>query len=317
MNVEYVLVDLISKRVSKTTHTLQSKNELSDLFESLDAANALLKEVVVAQQEDKKTVIVFFNGVSARVPMAPEEQASPRVKEILKLSKTNLTDGVKEEQKRGVSWMPSKKVLLTGVGTKASLVGLYKLITYKKKEKAYWFQLTNSVQKKKKKFETTFELLKTDADSTNWQPELGNLINSQKERSESLSVFRDIANQIYKSYLQLVHEFEQFFHQFLRTKAVKRKFNGIILPLTNIWSKVNFETIKSTAYVRIYDLFTKQSEPYNEQVLQIAFNQIIRKFNTDVENYCKNLDPLTRFQMSQHVMTNLNEYYTTLQDQLK
>lgn len=172
-------------------------------------------------------------------------------------------------------------------------------------------------REKKKKFEPIFEQKKTDANSINWQPELGNLINSQKERSESLGVFRTIANQISKSYRQLVHEFEQFFHQFLRTKAVERKFYGITLPLTNILSQVNFETIKSTAYVGIYDLFIKQSEPYNEQVLQDAFTRIIRQFDTAVSKYCKNLDTLTRFLLSQQVKQNLNEYYTTLQNQLK
>lgn len=127
-NAEYVLVDLNTKQVSKSTHTLHSTNELSDLFESLDAANALVKEIVVATPTPKthnKTVLVLFKGVSARVPMVPEEQASPRVKEILKLSKTNLTDGVKEEQKRG-SQMPSKTLVAAGLGATA-LMALYKL----------------------------------------------------------------------------------------------------------------------------------------------------------------------------------------------
>lgn len=313
MNVEYVLVDLISKRVSKTTHTLQSKNELSDLFESLDAANALLQKVVVASAPSAtttpnahdKTIIVFFNGVSARVPMVQEEQASSRVKEILKLSKTNLTDGVQEEQKQGRWMVPSKKLVLAGYGATASLASLLALYQYRKLEKKYlstlteeekqsfakqrkvarlklfgfdklfeyekqenefWLNLTTDVEQQRKMFAEEFAKAKTDNQNTNLTPQLGEDLNDLiTKRIEANTKFIQLSANVCNKINELKKDFDKLFTKIFKTVAVLQQFNEIVLPLKTILMDTNFEILKNYAYTDIDRLFQQTSSQPNNQ----------------------------------------------------
>ena len=113
---EFVLVDLTTKKVSTATHSLQDKNELVDLFESLDPKKAHITEVVAnfAENAERKTVVAYFEGVQSKVPMVPEELASARVQHILATLKTKLTHEVQNNAslRKQISKVPWFKLLI-------------------------------------------------------------------------------------------------------------------------------------------------------------------------------------------------------------